>query len=294
MPEVTAGPHPRPRGGRHRRGGRPRRQHASTAGDRVLVSCITLVRALPVLPRGPLRAMPRRRRLDPRPPDRRHPGRVRARAVRRQLRLHGPRRAHRRAGAVARRHPADRLRGRRPQRRVRPGDVVAVVGAGPIGLAAILDARLFSPSTSSRSTSPTAASRRPSAFGADVVGQQRHARTPSPRSCELTDGLGADVAIEAVGVPDDIRARADAGPPGRARRERRRARQAGDAAPRDALDQRRHDHDGARRHVLDAAAAAGSSPAGAWTRRCSRPTGSRSATRWTPTTSSRTRRGPAR
>ena len=29
---------------------------------------------------------------------------------------------------------------------VRPGDVVAVVGAGPIGLAAIMGARLFSPS----------------------------------------------------------------------------------------------------------------------------------------------------
>ena len=29
---------------------------------------------------------------------------------------------------------------------VRPGDVVAVVGAGPIGLAAIMAARLFSPS----------------------------------------------------------------------------------------------------------------------------------------------------
>ena len=30
--------------------------------------------------------------------------------------------------------------------RVRPGDVVAIVGAGPIGLAAILTARLYSPS----------------------------------------------------------------------------------------------------------------------------------------------------
>jgi alcohol dehydrogenase len=29
---------------------------------------------------------------------------------------------------------------------VRPGDVVAVVGAGPVGLAAIMGARLFSPS----------------------------------------------------------------------------------------------------------------------------------------------------
>ena len=53
----------------------------------------------------------------------------------------------RRADPDAGRHPADRLRGRRPQRRrCDPGDVVAVVGAGPIGLAAIMGARLFSPS----------------------------------------------------------------------------------------------------------------------------------------------------
>ena len=42
---------------------------------------------------------------------------------------------------------------------VSPGDVVAIVGAGPIGLAAILTAKLYTPGRSSRSTSPTAASR---------------------------------------------------------------------------------------------------------------------------------------
>jgi alcohol dehydrogenase len=49
--------------------------------------------------------------------------------------------------------------------RVRPGDVVAVVGAGPIGLSVIMGSRLFSPVTSWRSTWPILASRprRPSA-----------------------------------------------------------------------------------------------------------------------------------
>jgi hypothetical protein len=42
-------------------------------GDGVLVSCITALRRLPVLPRGTLRAAPTRRRVDPRPHDRRHP-----------------------------------------------------------------------------------------------------------------------------------------------------------------------------------------------------------------------------
>ena len=36
-------------------------------GDRVLVSCITACGELPVLPRGVVRAMPRRRRMDPGP-----------------------------------------------------------------------------------------------------------------------------------------------------------------------------------------------------------------------------------
>ena len=40
--------------------------------------------------------------------------------------------------------------------KVEPGDVVAVVGAGPIGLAAMLGARLFSPSHMSPSTWRTA------------------------------------------------------------------------------------------------------------------------------------------
>ena len=62
-------------------------------GDRVLVSCITLLRALPLLQGGPLRPLHRRRRLDLRPPDRRPPGGVRPRAVRRHVGLQGAGRA---------------------------------------------------------------------------------------------------------------------------------------------------------------------------------------------------------
>ena len=40
---------------------------------------------------------------------------------------------------------------------VRPGDVVAIVGSGPVGLAAILTAQLYTPDASSPSTSPTRA-----------------------------------------------------------------------------------------------------------------------------------------
>ena len=46
--------------------------------------------------------------------------------------------------------------------RVEPGDTVAIVGAGPIGLAAIMTAQLHSPGRSSLSTSMPRGSRRPS------------------------------------------------------------------------------------------------------------------------------------
>jgi alcohol dehydrogenase len=83
---------------------------------------------------------------------------------------------------------------------VHPGDVVAVVGAGPIGLAAISTARLFSPSLviaiDLASTRLEAAKQ----FGADVVINNAE-QDPISAVRELTGGLGADVAIEAVGVP---------------------------------------------------------------------------------------------
>ena len=54
------------------------------------------LRRVPLLPGGPLRPVPRWRRLDPRPQDRRHPGRVRTGAVRRHVDLPRARRRGRR------------------------------------------------------------------------------------------------------------------------------------------------------------------------------------------------------
>ncbi|WP_136245596.1 zinc-dependent alcohol dehydrogenase family protein [Mycobacterium intracellulare] len=82
--------------------------------------------------------------------------------------------------------------------RVRPADVVAVVGSGPIGLAVILTAKLFSPS---RIVAIDVADSRLKAareFGADVVVNSADS-DPAQIIAELTDGLGADVAMEAVG-----------------------------------------------------------------------------------------------
>ena len=62
--------------------------------------------------------------------------------------------------------------------RVEPGDTVAVVGAGPVGLAAIMTAKLHTPARSSRSTSPTRGSRR-RASSARTSRSTTAARTPS-------------------------------------------------------------------------------------------------------------------
>jgi alcohol dehydrogenase len=83
---------------------------------------------------------------------------------------------------------------------VRPGDVVVIVGAGPIGLAAIITARLLTPSAIVVVDSAPARRDAAKRFGADA------ALDPADDVLgalnELTDGLGADVAIEAVGIPE--------------------------------------------------------------------------------------------
>jgi alcohol dehydrogenase len=83
---------------------------------------------------------------------------------------------------------------------VSPGDVVAIVGAGPIGLAGILTARLFTPGkivALDLADSRLQSARR---FGADLTIDNGREDAVA-RVMELTDGLGADVAFEAVGVP---------------------------------------------------------------------------------------------
>ena len=85
---------------------------------------------------------------------------------------------------------------------VQPGDTVVIVGAGPIGLAAIASARLLSPSLII--VIDLAESRLEAAkhAGADITltSQGEDAVTEVRRLTE--NGLGVDVAIEAVGVPD--------------------------------------------------------------------------------------------
>ena len=84
--------------------------------------------------------------------------------------------------------------------RVRPGDTVVVVGAGPIGLAAVLTARLFSPAHIVVVDKAESRLQAAKMFGADTTVP---AGTDDPLAAvqALTGGLGADVVMEAVGTP---------------------------------------------------------------------------------------------
>jgi alcohol dehydrogenase len=83
---------------------------------------------------------------------------------------------------------------------VRPGDVVAVVGAGPVGLSAITGAQLYSPSHIVAVDLSDARLEAAKQFGADVIVNNSR-EDPLHVIKDLTGRLGADVSIEAVGVP---------------------------------------------------------------------------------------------
>jgi alcohol dehydrogenase len=84
--------------------------------------------------------------------------------------------------------------------KVKPGDVVAVVGAGPVGLAAIMTCGLFGPSRVIAVDLSDRRLARAEQFGTDTtINPSRE--DAAERVRELTGGLGAEVVIEAVGVP---------------------------------------------------------------------------------------------
>jgi alcohol dehydrogenase len=83
---------------------------------------------------------------------------------------------------------------------VEPGATVAVVGAGPIGLAAIAGAKLLSPSHIIAIDLADTRLEAAKQFGATAtINNSRQDAVELIH--EMTDGLGVDVAIEAVGVP---------------------------------------------------------------------------------------------
>jgi len=83
---------------------------------------------------------------------------------------------------------------------VKPGDVVAVIGSGPVGLSSVMTAGLYGPSKVIAVDIDDARLKRAADFGAtDTVNSAEV--DWKEQVLALTDGLGVDVAIEAVGVP---------------------------------------------------------------------------------------------
>jgi alcohol dehydrogenase len=82
---------------------------------------------------------------------------------------------------------------------VEPGDVVAIVGAGPIGMAALLTAQFYSPSRLIMIDLDPARLEMAKTFGATEVFDSSKADVVEAILGSTKDGV--DVAIEAVGIP---------------------------------------------------------------------------------------------
>ena len=78
--------------------------------------------------------------------------------------------------------------------------MVAVVGAGPVGLAAIMTAGLYGPSRIIAIDLDENRLEQAKTFGA-TDGVNSGDADWKEQVCAMTDGLGVDVAIEAVGMP---------------------------------------------------------------------------------------------
>ena len=95
---------------------------------------------------------------------------------------------------------------------LKPGDTAAVVGAGPVGLAAIMTSRLYGPGRVIAIDPDTSRLERAREFGADMI-IDNSSEDAVEKVMEATDGLGADVTIEAVGIPETFELCTELGAP---------------------------------------------------------------------------------
>lgn len=84
---------------------------------------------------------------------------------------------------------------------VKPGDSIAIIGAGPIGLAVLLTAQFYSPAAIYMIDLDDKRLSVAMRLGATAVIDGRDGRAAA-RLLELTGGAGVDVSVEAVGTPE--------------------------------------------------------------------------------------------
>ena len=84
--------------------------------------------------------------------------------------------------------------------KVQPGSTVAIVGAGPIGLAALLTAQFYSPAEIIMVDMDDNRLQLSSRFGATAIINNKDGKAVE-KIMKMTGGRGVDTAIEAVGVP---------------------------------------------------------------------------------------------
>ncbi|MBI3175301.1 MAG: zinc-dependent alcohol dehydrogenase family protein [Chloroflexi bacterium] len=83
---------------------------------------------------------------------------------------------------------------------IKPGDTVAIIGAGPIGLAILLTAQFYSPAVIIMVDNDDNRLEISKKFGATVA-IHNDLGNAAEKIMALTDNRGVDVAIEAIGIP---------------------------------------------------------------------------------------------
>ncbi|MCC5893900.1 MAG: zinc-dependent alcohol dehydrogenase family protein [Alkalibacterium sp.] len=84
---------------------------------------------------------------------------------------------------------------------VEPGSTVAIVGSGPIGMAALLTAQFYSPGKLIMVDLDDNRLEMSKQFGATHTINSKDPEAAIKQIMDLTDGVGVDVAMEAVGYP---------------------------------------------------------------------------------------------
>jgi len=97
--------------------------------------------------------------------------------------------------------------------RVQPGSTVAIVGSGPVGLAALMTAKLYSPALIIMIDRDPSRLKVAKKLGADFTCNSAET-SPLDFIMKHTDNIGCDTVMEAVGVPETLEMAQDLVAPG--------------------------------------------------------------------------------